>query len=629
MSTASPAMQQLLAEAAWLRAHPEFSERPATIKEFLGERYLNIYDKVRPGVRGALVDIFGKEVDPTRISADYERAMLTGAIGIGKTTFASIALPYMAHWVLCLSDPQEFFGLLPGSRIAFMQMSTSEQNAREVVFGDIFARIDHSAWFKKYPRDPKFTKQIRFTQKDIWILPGDSLDTTFEGYNILGGIIDEMDSHRVTKEKDYAEDGYNTIESRISSRFVDEVNGGHKGLLILIGQMKKSHGFAARKYKEFLDDPKAHVTRMSIWESLGWNKFLDKSGNHDSFWYDPKRKQVIPKEFVPLLEDKDHLIEVPNAYVKNFVNNPVKALKDLAGIPPNVEDAFINLEDRVNSCVDRWVEHHKGSESPVDTNPRRPQFAEWFKANGDPRKRVMHIDLATSGDGDALGMAMGHVSEMITDDNDERKPYIVIDFLMRIKVPSGSEILLSDVRKYIYDVRDELGFRLVEVTLDGFNSIDTMQQLRKKKFSASYLSVDRNTLPYEDLRDAIYEQRIEFPRYMTYLNAGDYETVQITVRELLALQDTGKKIDHPPKGSKDVADALAGVTSTLMGDRTYHRGLGSNTRTQNQPTAKPFVGPNIRQPNAGVAALNRVGGLSPLAGNPFEITIPRRLQRRG
>ena len=209
---------KIRAEAEWLLKHPEFEEKPATIREFLGPDYLGIEALVRPGLLQALVDIFGEEVNVNRI-ADFERAMLTGGIGIGKTTFASIALPYMAHWTLCLKDPQQFFGLLPGSRIAFMQMSTSEKQAIEVVFGDIFARIKHSPWFvTNYPYDDKFTKQIRFA-KDIWILPGDSLETSFEGYNILGGILDEMDSHKQTKDKDYADVGYDAIHSRIGSRF--------------------------------------------------------------------------------------------------------------------------------------------------------------------------------------------------------------------------------------------------------------------------------------------------------------------------------------------------------------------------------------------------------------------------
>jgi hypothetical protein len=80
-------------------------------------------------------------------------------------------------------------------------------------------------------------------------------------------------------------------------------------------------------------------------------------------------------------------------------------------------------------------------------------------------------------------------------------------------------------------------------------------------------------MPYEDLREAIYDGRIEFPPYVTYINKGDNNAVQIAVQELLQLQHDGKKIDHPVKGSKDVADAMAGVTSTLLGDRSYRKGV--------------------------------------------------------
>lgn len=615
-------------EAAWLIAHPAFDEKPASIREFLGAGYLDISTKVREGLTLALEEIFGAEVNGDRIGS-YERAMVTGAIGIGKTTFASIALPYMAHWVLCLRDPQEYFGLLPGSRIAFMQMSTSEKQAKEVIFGDIFARIEHSNWFiNNHPHDPKFTNQIRF-DKDIWIIPGDSSETTFEGYNILGGILDEMDSHKVTDNKDYAETGYNTIDSRIASRFTEfgeegeEV--GHKGLIILIGQMKKSTGFAARKYQEFLKDPKAYVVRMTIWESFGWKRYLKRgSMEHDSFWYDPKRKQIIPALVAGMVKSKD-LIEVPNAYLKQFQNGPEKALRDLAGIPPAVSDPFISLVDRIEEARDRWIERN-GDSSPVEDTPTKTIFEKWFKANGDPRKRHVHIDLATSGDGDALGLAMGHVESIIETAN-EKKPYIVIDCLVRIKARPGTEIFLSDVRRILYELRDDRGFKLYSVSMDGFQSTDTLQQLRKKKFRADYLSVDKSTLPYEDLRDAIYERRLEFPPYLTYIRSGDTDRVEIAIKELMELQDTGRKIDHPVDGSKDVADALAGVVSTLMGDRTYRRGATSTLSDEEN-----FDVPVHRDIMDAVSAPlddNQYGApMPPMPGDMLGLTIPQRLQPR-
>lgn len=548
----------------FLKKYPHFEQRPASIREFLGEGYLNIYDRIRPGIRESLVDLFGEESNGERISL-YRWAMYTGGIGIGKTTVGSIVLPYMVHWVLCLKDPQGYFNLLPGSRIAFMQMSTSAKQVIDVAFGDIFARIKHADWFvNNYPYDPKYSKEIRFA-KDICIIPGDSTETSFEGYNILGGILDEADSHKQTKDKDYADVGYETINSRIDSRYQD------RGFLLVIGQMKKSNGFAARKYEEFRRDKASYTKRMSIWESLGWEKFLKPDGTRDSFWYDSRRKAIIPSMIAEEIgEGSENLIEVPTVYKHNFENNPEKALRDLAGIPPATEDPFITLADRIYEAVDRWNERYDSIGSPVSDSANRPRLESWFRCR-DNLKRAVHIDIAISGDGDALGLAMGHV-EAVKEVDGELKPYIVFDMLYRVKAAAGTEIMLQDIRHLLYDLRDDRKFKIRTVTMDGFQSTDTMQQLNRRRFHADYLSVDRNKNPYEDLREAIYERRIEFPPYYTYLAPGSDQRVNIAIRELEQLTDTGKKIDHPPDGSKDVADAMAAVVFTLMGDRSYSRG---------------------------------------------------------
>ena len=573
--------KKVAAELAWLKKYPHFEERPASIRAFLGEGYLDIDALVRPGIRQALVDIFGEEPNP-HVLSKVRRAMVTGAIGIGKTTFASIALPYMVHWVLCLKDPQAYFKFLPGSRIAFMQMSTSEDQATEVVFGDIKARIEHAQWFvNNYQFDPKWTKQMRFP-KDIWVLPGDSAETTFEGYNILGGILDEADSHKVTETKDYAELGYDTIHARIDSRFAGN------GLLIVIGQMKKANGFAARKFKELSEDPEALVVRMTIWESRGWSYYaVREDGERDSFWYDTRRKMIVPQG-AAVRVGGDNIIEIPKIYERTFLNNPEKALRDLAGVPPATGDPFISLIYKAEEARDRWKVRFGGIESPVDEGNYYPRIAPWFRAR-DSLKRVVHVDLAYSSQGDALGLAMGHVRSMCTIEGED-KPYIVFDLLLRIKASAGNEIIFGDVRRIIYDLRDNRRFKIKEVTLDGFQSQDTIQQLRKKRYKADYLSIDKQKLPYEDLREAIYEDRIEFPPYFTHINPGEtHASVEIAIIELSELTDSGKKIDHPVGGSKDVADAMAGVCYTLMGDSSYRRGVlsYSTSKQDTQPQGNP------------------------------------------
>ena len=572
-----------IAEAKWLLQNPQFAERPATIREFIGPDYLNIEDTVRPGVLDALVEIFGNHIDREWISLK-RRAVMTGGIGIGKTTFASIALPYMVHWVFCLKDPQEYFGLMSGSRIAFMMMSTSEKQAREVLFGDVKARIDNSPWFQsRCRRDPKFENQIRF-DKEIWILPGGSEETAFEGYNILGGILDEGDSHKKTARKDYAEQGYDTINSRVESRFMNHAIGKHRGLIIIIGQTKSATGFMSKMYKEFEEDQDAAAVRMTIWQSHGWHKYTEnpddalnnrETAPRKSFIYDVLRKEIIPKseavaEGIWTGKDTKTHIEVPLAYANPFIKNPQKALRDLAGIPPESGDPFIALTHYIHKGFDLWTER-MGVGSPVNDSPNAPQFAEWFQAT-DRLKRVMHLDLAYSAEGDALGMAMGHVPELVTTAEDEDQPLIVFDFLLRIKAAPGTEIIFSDVRRLIYELKYKRKFNLTHITMDGFQSTDFQQQLRKKRFHVEYLSVDKKKMPYEDLRESIYDERCLYPPYMTKLDKGDTELVNIAQRELSQLEDVGNKIDHPKDGSKDVTDAMAGVVHYLMQDSQFRRG---------------------------------------------------------
>ena len=191
-------------EINWLIANPEFRMRPASIREFVGPGYLNERN-VRPGVMQALVETFGENVNPYSIS-DKRRALLTGAIGIGKSTYAAIALSYMVHWIECLKNPKEFYNLSEDSVIAFMMMSTTEKLAQEVIFQKVKKRILNSKWFQQYAplaeENKRMQKQMRF-KGDIWIVPGSSAETSFEGYDILGGIVDEGDSHQVTEQKDY------------------------------------------------------------------------------------------------------------------------------------------------------------------------------------------------------------------------------------------------------------------------------------------------------------------------------------------------------------------------------------------------------------------------------------------
>lgn len=578
--------RNLADEIAWLLepGHDAFEQRPAAFPEFVGPEYLGIEKHLRARIFAELKEILGDEINIHKI-ARYSEALITGGIGIGKTTVASVVLPYMVHWVLCLKDPQDYFGLMPGSRIAFMQMSTSKDQALEVVFGDVKARIEHSPWFRdNYQQDKAFKNQIRFPQKDIWIIPGDSRETAFEGYNILGGVLDEGDSHMVTAKKDYAEQGYSTISSRITSRFQD------RGFLLIIGQRKSASGFMERKYREFLGKKDAYAVSLSIWESMG-EDFYKQYENGKKFSYDILRRQILPEGVAKIL-NRPSVVEIPVLYKPQFMTDPVKALRDLAGVPPKVGNPFIPLIDKIEECEERWKGRF-GDESPVDPDGR---IEPWFRAK-DSLKRVGHLDLAYAENGDALGFAMGHVREVI-EIEDEMKPVIVIDMVLRLSAPTGGEIFLGDVRRMIYSLKEDRGFKIVKMTMDGFQSTDTKQQFKRKNYEVEDVSVDKSLVPYSDLREAIYENRIEFPPYVVNITRnGLVEQTRIIIQELSELVDMERKVDHPDPGSKDVADAIAGVTFTLMGSRKYSRHVRDLTQARNARADRVLVAAGERRPS--------------------------------
>ena len=95
--------QNLLAEAQWLRDNPHFSERPASIREFMGPDYLALVDTIRPGVLEVLVEIFGEEVDPQSYEAHFEpAAALIADLVLGEDYVDFLTLP--AYELLEQSD---------------------------------------------------------------------------------------------------------------------------------------------------------------------------------------------------------------------------------------------------------------------------------------------------------------------------------------------------------------------------------------------------------------------------------------------------------------------------------------------------------------------------------------------
>ena len=207
-------------------------------------------------------------------------------------------------------------------------------------------------------------------------------------------------------------------------------------------------------------------------------------------------------------------------------------------------------------------------ETKLQLLPRRIQHRE--------QPRFAHLDLAVTKDN--AGVWVGHVPEfrkVIRGDAFEMLPVIQFDMILEVAPPKAGEIEFDRIRRILYALRDRLGVNLKWVTCDDFQSRDNMQILSRAGFMVGYQSMDVDTYAFDVAKQAFYDDRVRAPAH------------DKAVRELTTLEFDPKhnKVDHPPHGSKDVADSVAGVIIGLTMRREVWNAHGVSTRQMPQALA--------------------------------------------
>lgn len=502
------------------------------MREFLeNPEFVPTQDAPRPFNKQLLIDIFDSfnNWDEFENFGKYEEALYIAGIGSGKSYVSSMAIVYCIYRLLCLKDPQGYFKFAKGTKIAFINISTSFSQAKDVVFSEIKNRIDNNQWFQNfYPPSPRIKSLLRFP-KNIYILPLGSNEESPLGYNIFGAVIDEASFHTLTKDKDYAEESYNQIKKRIRSRFLT------KGKVFIITSPRYVYDFAEKKWEAEKANPRVLKRRVPLWEAM------------------PQERYAGPRfdvgKYITRYKDKN--VMVPVEFEEEFKQNPERAMRDYGAEASLAIEAFFNDPDIIVTKANHEREH------PWIAS--REDFHEWFwnyksSKTYDSSKRFIHIDLGLNkeGRGDCAGFAMGKfngwVERKSIEGKVEKRPTIWIDFMLQIKAKSTKdEIQFEDVRQIIYRLRD-IGYNIHLVTFDGWQSVDSVQTLKSGGINADFLSIDRTPEAYYTLKSAMLDDRMNFYHYKPFIT------------ELQSLEELkAKKIDHPRGGSKDVTDAVAGV----------------------------------------------------------------------
>jgi hypothetical protein len=549
-----------------LSALRALKDYPVPIEQFIRDpKYLGS-NALYPEVMGALIELNNPKVEGnkyrSRLWVGYTEAILTGGIGVGKSTIAIYSMLYQLYILSCFKSPHDYFDLDPASEIVIVFQNKTERLAKAVDYNYFKELVDQSPYFREQFRyERKVTSELKFPKR-IVVKPVSGADTAVIGQNVFCGVIDEVNFMETIEKSSRSHDGrdydqasalYDSISRRRASRF--QKRGHLPGMLCLV---------SSRRYSgQFTDQREAERTRQ-----------LQATGKTSIYLYDRKLWEIKPKgtysgemfrvfvgDFARqprilspdekfLANDEPLVIDVPVEHRPEFERDILNALRDIAGVSTQAIHPFLTNREAIAECFTERPSILSLQETTFE-NPKLELYPARFVRPD--LLRFAHLDLSVSGD--ATGIVVGCVDRFVKikrGNETEVLPHFQIDFALRVMPPANGEIPYHRIRKLLYMLRSH-HMNLLFVTADSFQSVDMLQTLQHKGFKTGQKSMDRTTAPYEHLKSAIYDNRLSMPKHD---KLGE---------ELISLEvdEKAQKIDHPPGGSKDLADALAGVVYGL------------------------------------------------------------------
>jgi len=523
----------------------EFEEEPVDLKTFVeGEDYLGLPPLSREQylLVEASTQIFKKET-LIRLYGEDEGARLWKATvfeiiaqlgkGSGKDYCSTISVARVVYLLLCLKDPAGYYGKSRGDSIDILNIAINAEQAKNVFFKGFKTRIDNCPWFQgKYTPT---ANAIEF-DKGVTCYSGHSQRESWEGYNVFMAILDEIAGFAIENTTGHAQaktakDIYDMYRGSVTSRFPAF------GKLILLSFPRFKNDFIQQRYNEAVAEKQTIIKTYTfkIDEDLPsgtlGNEFTIEWDHDEVLHYKEARVFAIRRATWEVNPTWDL-----DAAMPSFLKDPVDSLSRFACMPPEAIDAFFKSREKVESAFSRPNKAHD------DTG----RFLPNFKPDS-TKTYYVHVDLAYKHDHCAVAMAHVEGWEKIKFGNDysEPAPRVIVDAVRHWTPTTDKNVDFDEVRNYVLALRQR-GFDIKLVTFDRWNSIDSIAMLQRAGMEADRLSVKK--MHYDDLSLLVQEERVKGPE------------IKLLIDEMLELRIMkNERVDHPRKGSKDLADAVVGA----------------------------------------------------------------------
>jgi hypothetical protein len=522
----------------------EFDERPVDLRTFvtspqflglppLSEAQYTLIEKSSQIYKEAtLKKLFGDEEGARMYKQTATEVIAQLGKGSGKDYSSTIAVSYIVYLLLCLKDPATYYGKPPGDAIDILNIAINAQQANNVFFKGFKTRIERSPWFVGKYTDK--ASEMKF-DKSVTVHSGHSEREAWEGYNVLVVILDEISGFATdnTTGHDQAKTAnaiYDMYRASVDSRFPDF------GKVILLSFPR----FKNDPIQKFYDSVIAEKETIIRTHHFKMDEDLPDGTEGNEFevqWEEDHIKSyLIPKVYAlkrPTWEVNP--TRSIDDFKTAFYKNSLDALGRFACMPPEMVDAFFKSREKIEKAFNKM-------NLAVDNFGR---IEEWFKPEDD-KDYFIHVDLAQKHDHCAVALA--HVDRWVnvkvTNEYSQPAPIVSVDAVRYWTPTPDKSVDFTEVKDYILSLKTR-GFNIRACTFDRWNSHDMMQQLKAYGINTELLSVAKKH--YDDMAMVVMEERLSGP------------AIKLLIDELLQLKIMRDKVDHPRKGSKDLADAVCGA----------------------------------------------------------------------
>ncbi len=583
--------------AAPFHAILQLKRVPVGIEEFVGnEEFLGNRIQIWPAL---MADLKALNPDVLVGEVPVHEAFLGGATGTGKSTLAKITLLYQLYLLSCFRDPRALFGLDPTTRIVFPLMSTSPDVTRRVLYEPLREMFESMPYTQKHLTWDRRRSSTLEIEGGIHVVPLIANQESILGQAVIGAILDEVNFMRIVRSStrvagprgqgghyDQAEEIYKEIAQRRKSRFLNPAIS--IGCNVVSSSTRYQGDFLDRRIREVEDIGRQNVVvrqhkRYEVApQSLycGETFSLLVGGTR-------RRTQILEDNEAP--PEGAQVEQVPIEYRDEFRRDPERALQTIMGIAVESITPFIGQREKIIDAFEAGDHLTQWVDLP-DVILEEDGLPRW-EEEGFPRNReaprFIHIDLSHTGDacGIAIVRPMGlvNLTDPATTEAIETKPSFRVEAAISIQPSQRAELNFAQLRRWLMGLTTEFGVQLHTVSFDGYQSVEMRQAFRSAGVRTKLISLDRSTEPYIHLRECLYEERIAIVESDKLLN------------ELVALEwnRESDKVDHPPRGSKDIADAVCGAVWSAARSREV-RSDGGFVDEEGQPIRTPSQRPEGR-----------------------------------